>query len=82
MKSSENRKKEIIAHLEWCIEKMNIYESSVDGEKFEHLYRDIFNLISAMQEMESKAACAYYHKVVADCLLAERLTYYQIELAT
>lgn len=79
MKTPLGMKNEKIAHLNFCLEKLKFLDRG-NGEDCEQLYRDIYALISAMEELESIVACEYCYQKVSEGKLVLRLQRYNIEL--
>jgi len=79
MKTPERIKREKIAHLNWCLEKLKFFDQRNDDD-CEQLYRDIYSLISSMEKLEAIAAYEHYHQRMLDGTLILRLQRYNIEL--
>ena len=80
MKLPSGCKKEKIAHLYWCLDKLKFYDLECCSENYEHLYRYIYNLITVMNEYEDKQACDYYRDMTRDGYLQKELSCYNIKL--
>ena len=70
----------MMAHLNWCLEKLKFYDNGTDEEDFEEVYRYIYETISTMEEMSDIAACEYCIQKVSSEYLEQRLKRYNINL--
>lgn len=81
MKTSTGIKNDRIAHLNWCLEKLQFYDQGNNTEDFEQLYRYIYEMITIMDGMEDIAASEYYHQRLEGDYLVQQLQHYNIELS-
>ena len=80
MKRVMTFKKDKIARLNWCLEKLKFHDTGIRSEDYEYLYRFIFEMIVTMQEMDDKEALSYYYQRAEEGHLHEELLKMNIEL--
>jgi len=81
MKSRSSIKREKISHLQWCLDNLMLKENQSNTEAIELLYRNIYEIISTMQDLEDVAALDYFRKEVSARRIRELLKHYNIDLA-
>lgn len=79
VRSVSSLKKEKIAHLNWCLEKLKFHDTGTKDEDYEYLYRFIFEMVATMSELSDKEALEYYHQKVMEGKLTEQLKKMNIE---
>ena len=79
MKSVSQVKREKIAHLNWCLEKLRFHDTGTKDEDYEYLYRLIFEIVTKMNEMDDTEALDYCRQKFLDTNLVEKLQKYNIE---
>lgn len=79
MQTPESLKKEIISHLEYCLEKLQYKDNGYNESKVMRLYTIIYNVINEMQKLESIDALEYFKTTINDDVRKE-LSHFNIEL--
>lgn len=79
MRAPEGVKREKIAHLEYCLEKLSRKDNGYNTNEVDRLVIAIWDVIVAMKELEPMEALEYYRNNITD-EIREALLHFYIEL--